>query len=82
MLATYFTTRQIAEQISGSRRIEGTVCEWQVRRLFEDGDLRDPPRFGGKRLLTADQIPFIVDALQARGWLPAPDAAAEQEAAS
>ena len=82
MLSTYFTTRQIAEQVSRSRRIEGTVCEWQVRRLFEEGDLPDPPRFSGKRLLTADQVPVIVDALRARGWLPAPDAATEQEAAS
>ena len=82
MLSTFFTTRQIADQVSRSRRIEGTVCEWQVRRLFEDGDLPDPPRFGGKRLLTADQIPVIVDALRARGWLTAPDAATEQEAAS
>jgi hypothetical protein len=49
--------------------------EWRIRRLFEDGTLPEPDRFAGRRIITSDMIPAIVDALRARGWLPA---AAEQ----
>jgi hypothetical protein len=57
-----FTTREVAE-------ILGTE-EWRVRRLFEDGTLTEPERFGGKRAICQQGIPSIVDALRGRGWLP------------
>ena len=57
-----FTTREVAE-------ILGTD-EWRVRRLFEDGTLPEPPRFAGKRAISSDLIPAIVDGLRLRGWLP------------
>ena len=46
------------------------IDEWRVRRLFEDGTLPEPSRFGGKRVISAAEIPAIVDALRSRGWLP------------
>ena len=57
-----FTTRSIAE-------ILGTD-EWRVRRLYEAGALAEPDRFAGKRVISPEQIPAIVDALRDRGWLP------------
>jgi hypothetical protein len=57
----HFTTRQVAE-------LYGTV-EWRVRRLFEDGTLSEPDRFGGKRAIHRDSLPAILDALRARGWV-------------
>ncbi|HVU88051.1 MAG TPA: hypothetical protein VHD36_12090 [Pirellulales bacterium] len=56
-----FTTGQVAEFVG--------TDEWRVRRLFEDGTLPEPQKFGGKRAIPSDQIPAIVDALRARGWL-------------
>ena len=43
---------------------------WRVRRLFEDGTLSEPSRFAGKRAISGESIPAIVDALRDRGWLP------------
>lgn len=60
-MPTAFTTREVAE-------LFGTD-DWRVRRLFEDGTLPEPPRFGGKRLLDRSLLPTILDALRARGWL-------------
>ena len=37
--------------------------EWRIRRLFESNFLGEPERFAGKRVITASQIPAIVDAL-------------------
>ena len=68
---SFFTTRQIADHISDSPLIDGAIREWQVRRLFEDSDLSEPGRFAGKRAISASDIPQIVAALRARGWLPA-----------
>ena len=64
------TTRQIADEISASPFVKGAVREWQVRRLYEDGNLREPERFGGKRIIDRAQLPRIVNALRERGWLP------------
>lgn len=61
-----FTTREVAELLSSD--------EWRVRRLFEDGNLPEPPRFAGKRAIPNTMIPAIVDALRNRGWLPKPRA--------
>lgn len=71
-IQTHNTTRGIGD-------ILGTD-EWRVRRLYEDGTLPEPPRFGGKRAIPRESIPAIVDALRARGWLPKPESDAEPEA--
>jgi hypothetical protein len=57
----YSTTRQVGDRCG--------VEEWQVRRLFEDGTLPEPERFGGKRAIPETLIPEIADQLRARGWL-------------
>ena len=64
------STAQAAREISDSPWVEGTVQPWQIRRLFTLGDLSEAPRIGGKRVLFRDQLPTIVAALRARGWLP------------
>ena len=64
-----FTTRQSAAAINQLPGLVGTVEEWQVRRLFEDGDLPDPPRFGGKRMIDPTILPIIVAAMVKRGWI-------------
>lgn len=56
------TTREIGDLLDND--------EWRVRRLFEDGTLPEPERFGGKRAIPSSMIPVIVDALRLRGWLP------------
>ena len=63
------TTRQVAAVISLDGGIRGAVHEWQVRRLFEEGDLPEPPKFGGKRMIDPNNVPVIVEALRVRGWL-------------
>lgn len=68
------TTRRTAEIISAEFSVQ--VSEWQVRRLFEDGTLPEPPKFGGKRIIEASRLPEIVAAMRARGWLPQVEAAA------
>lgn len=66
----YRTTRQVADEISRSPLVPGAVDEWQVRRLYEDGDLPEVEKFANKRAISRDSIPKIVDALRRRGWLP------------
>ena len=61
-MKSYFSTREIAE-------ILGTET-WRVRRLYQSQTLAEPQRFAGKRAISKDQIPAIVDALRDRGWLP------------
>ena len=58
-----YTTREVGEFLIGAG------SEWKVRRLYEHGDLPEPPRFGGKRAISSEDIPAIVEALRARGWL-------------
>jgi hypothetical protein len=62
------TTASVARLIS--ERFATTIEEWQVRRVFELGLLPDPPRFANKRVIFDRDIPAIIDALRARGWLP------------
>jgi len=57
-----FTTREVAELLG--------TAEWRVRRLFEDGTLPEPDRFGGKRAIPQQQLLALIDALRSRGWLP------------
>ncbi len=56
-----FTTREIAKTLA--------VPDWKIRRLFEDGNLPEPERFGGLRVIRSVDIPAIVDALRRRGWI-------------
>jgi hypothetical protein len=63
----FMTTREVAETISEHHGC--SVEEWQVRRLFEAGDLPAPPTFAGKRMLTPDDIPAIEAQMRMRGWL-------------
>ena len=75
-MSDFLTTRQVADEINNSPFVSGaTVREWQVRRLFEDGNLAERPKFGGKRLLGRSDIPAIVDALRTRGWLSSKEVA-------
>lgn len=62
MTKTVLTTREVADLLVST--------EWRVRRLFEDGTLPDPPRFGRARMIPRTALPAVVAALQARGWLP------------
>lgn len=62
------TTREAAKLLSD--RYATRVHEWQVRRLFEGGDLPEPPKFGGKRMVSPELLPAVSRALAARGWLP------------
>jgi hypothetical protein len=64
------TTRQIACLISGDPIYGGHVDEWQVRRLYELGDLPPPMKIANKRVLTHDDIPAVVEALRKRHYLP------------
>jgi len=61
-MSRLLTTREVADVL-------GTET-WRVQRLFEEGHLPEPPRFAGRRVITPDLIPSIVDAMRARGWLP------------
>ena len=56
-----YTTSEIADMLGSET--------WRVRRLYEDGTLPEPAKFGGKRAIPREMIPAIVDALRARGWL-------------
>lgn len=60
-MSRLLTTREVADLL-------GTDI-WRLQRIFEDGTLPEPQRFAGRRVITPDLIPAIVDALRARGWL-------------
>ena len=62
-MSRLLTTREVADVL-------GTDT-WRVQRLFEEGRLPEPQRFAGRRVITPELLPSIVDALRARGWLPA-----------
>jgi len=58
-----FSTQQVADLYG--------VEVWRIQRLFSVGALPDVPRFAGKRMVPRSMLPTVVDALRARGWLPA-----------
>jgi hypothetical protein len=66
-ISPHLTTRQIADLL-------GVSC-WRVQRLFENGDVPEPERFAGKRVIPGELLPRIVDALRAHDWLPVSTAA-------
>jgi DNA-binding transcriptional MerR regulator len=45
------------------------VKVWQVRRLFEDGTLPEPPRHGSYRAIPQESLAPIARVLADRGWL-------------
>ena len=49
-------------------RIFGTD-DWRIRRLYEDGDLAEPQRVAGSRVVKRSDLPAINHALAARKWL-------------
>lgn len=57
----FYTTREIAELFHQPL--------WHIQRLFEDGNVPEPGRFAGKRIILSEQIPAIAEALKARGWI-------------
>jgi len=69
------TTRQAADAINAADH-GSAISEWQVRRLYEDGELPEPQKFAGKRIVQRSELPLIVAALRRRGWLPMMEVAA------
>lgn len=61
-MADFLTTAEVARHYA--------VDAWRVRRVFERGDVPEPPRFMGRRLVPRSSLPAIRRALVARGWLP------------
>jgi len=64
----FFTTREVADLFESQT--------WKVRRLFEDGTLAEPPRFGRNRMIPRRLLPSILEELKARGWIQVADEAA------
>lgn len=60
-MADLLTTRQVADLLGSD--------EWRIRRLYENGNLPEPDRLGGKRVIRRSDVPTIAKALKARGWL-------------
>ena len=61
-MGNLFTTEETAKLLG--------LAQWQVRRLFEDGTMPEPPKFGNKRVISAKYLPTIRRACEKRGWLP------------
>jgi hypothetical protein len=53
------------------------VQGWQVARLFESGELPEPARLAGRRVIPRAMIPEVVKALERHGWLPVAEEAAK-----
>jgi hypothetical protein len=70
-MKTQFTTAELAKLL-------GTQT-WRVRRLFEAGDLPEPPRLARARVIPGDMLPAVIDALRARDWLPDAEWTASRE---
>ena len=66
-MLTSFTTTQAAVLL--------LAAKWQIQRVYERGDVPEPERFAGRRVIPREHIPLLVDALRSRGWLPSPDSA-------
>ena len=63
-MARLFSTGEVADILHQPR--------WHILRLFEDGNVPEPVRLAGKRVIPGELLPAIIDALKARGWLSAP----------
>ncbi len=56
-----FTVGDLADRLS--------VQSWRIARLFELGLIPEPVRIGGRRMISEEIVPQIVEALLARGWM-------------
>jgi hypothetical protein len=63
---THFTTGELGDFLG--------VQAWKIARLFELGEVTEPPRVGGRRLIPQSTIANIVDGLRRHGWLSAEEA--------
>jgi hypothetical protein len=68
-MSTVLSTAEVANMLH--------VPSWRIRRLFEDGELVEPPRVAGRRVVPTGMLPAIIDALRNRDWLPESAAAPE-----
>jgi hypothetical protein len=59
-LPEYTTVGELADQLG--------VQSWRIARLFEQGDLPEPPRLSRRQLIPRSLVPRIVAALRQRGW--------------
>jgi len=57
----YLSTGEVADFLG--------VQSWRVSRIFELELLEEPARVAGRRAISAELIPIIVDVLRDRGWL-------------
>jgi hypothetical protein len=61
--ATFLTLGQVAKQIG--------IKVWKVRRVYERGLLAEPSRIGGYRVVTATELPTLLETLRAVGYMDA-----------
>lgn len=61
-MSNFYTTRELADLL-------GTDA-WRIRRLFQSGELPEPPRFAGRRAIPREMIAEVAAALRDRGWAP------------
>jgi DNA-binding transcriptional MerR regulator len=66
--ASVYTTGDVAERYG--------IPEWRVRRLYERGILPEPARAGTYRLIRAEDLPGVENALRRAGYLPNAEAPA------
>jgi hypothetical protein len=66
-MAPLFSTGQVAEMLNQPR--------WHILRIFEDGNVPEPARLAGKRVIPGELLPAIIEALKARGWIESREAA-------
>lgn len=61
MATELLTTKQAGERLG--------LEEWQVRFVFTQGHLPEPPKFGGKRVIDTATLRKIKTVATNRGWL-------------
>lgn len=57
----FLGTDEVAEELGAER--------WQVTRLFLEGDVPEPERVGGRRVIERKSLPTIRRALKRRGYI-------------
>lgn len=55
-----YTTRQVGDMLGHP--------QWRIRRLFEDGTLPEPDKFGNNRVIPESLLPKILAALKDKGY--------------
>jgi DNA-binding transcriptional MerR regulator len=61
-MSELMTIGEAAERLGG-------VQVWRLRRLYERGILREPPRVGRNRVVSSEDLPRLREALRAAGYL-------------